>query len=275
MGIRDDAFAGKPINEFVIDAHTHIFESSFNGWYQNPDFTSNEAVISFMDRLGINCIVTSPHNLTMGFMEQANSEALKAAREYYGRIYGYISICPNEGLAAVKETIRKYGGNDRFVGLKFLTGYHGPLEQPEYEYAMDFANEARCPVLCHMWNGMPYIEQFEKELSKRPGMKLMLAHQGGGSALRTSEYGRLVKDYENAYMELCGSLYNSLSVEEMADITGEDKFIYGSDMIDLDPRYDFGRVVLSVLSDDIKKKVLAGNFLKLLETSQMGKININ
>jgi hypothetical protein len=39
-------------------------------------------------------------------------------------------------------------------------------------------------------------------------------------------------------------------------------------------RFDFGRLAFSNLSDTAKKKIFAENFLRILETSQMGKIHI-
>ena len=51
-----------------------------------------------------------------------------------------------------------------------------------------------------------------------------------------------------------------------------DNLIFGTDAIDLDARFDFGRVAFSTLSDEDKRKIFAGNYLRLLEHSQLGKI---
>jgi predicted TIM-barrel fold metal-dependent hydrolase len=99
-----------------------------------------------------------------------------------------------------------------------------------------------------------------------------MAHQGGGDTGRTDAYTKLMKDYSNLYMEICGSLYNQYSMEEIVGLAGEDRVIFGTDLINLDPRFDLGRVIFSTLSDSVKKKVLAENYLKLLEGSKMGKI---
>ena len=270
MTIRQDAFQGKPIGVPVIDAHTHIMEDYMGGWYQS--YTSNEDVIALMDRLGINCIVTAPHSITSGWMDFTNEAAANAAKEYPGRIYGYISICPHEGIEAVKDTIKKYSKDKAFIGLKFLSGYHGSLTETEYEYALDFAAEVGCPVLCHIWDNNPNMLEVERTVKTRPGLRLMMAHQGGGSAGRTLEYSALMQNYPNLFMEICGSLNNQYSMEEMVELAGEDRVIYGSDLINLDPRFDFGRVVLSTLSEDVKKKILSENFLKIIESSELGHI---
>jgi predicted TIM-barrel fold metal-dependent hydrolase len=265
------AFEGKPVDVPVIDAHCHILPYRLNGWYQAFDTTAD--IVSHLDDLGINCVATAPHSLISGTMEQTNGEALKAATEFPGRIYCYISILPHEGIEEVKKQIDKYSKNPVFIGFKFLPGYHGSLLQREYGYALDFAAEASCPVLCHTWGNNPPIDEFRQQLEKRPSVKFLIAHQGGGSCDCTDRLVALMKDYEDVNMELCGALTNPYSVEELISMTGEDRLVYGSDLINLDPRYDFGKVVFSPISYEAKKKVLAENYLKMLQGSRMGKIS--
>jgi uncharacterized protein len=274
MTIRDEAYLGRPVSAFVVDAHTHIAPYYMSGWYETPRETTNAAIVKSLDRLGIDCIVTAPHMLVMGMMKAANESAVEAMAEFSDRIYGYITICPGEGLEAVKSELEKYGRNPGFLGLKLLPGYHGSLTQKEYRYAADFANEKACVVLTHTWGGNPPLSEVEELAGRHPRMKLMCAHQGGGYSEYSNTLGEVMKRQPNLYMEICGSLTNSLSMEDLVEIAGEDRVIYGSDLINLDVRYDFGRVVFSTLSDAIKKKLLSGNFLSLLAGSQMGQISI-
>ena len=65
---------------------------------------------------------------------------------------------------------------------------------------------------------------------------------------------------------------NRLPVEAIVDLCGEDKVIFGTDMLSIDPKYELGRVMFAELSDEVKERVFALNYLKLLETSQMGHI---
>lgn len=273
MTIRDEAYMGKPISAFIVDAHTHVGPYYSGGWYEAPSETTNKAIVEIMDRLGINCIVTASHPIIMGMMQLANETTLSAINEYPGLIYGYISVCPGEGLGAVKSELKKYALNPGFVGLKFLPGgYHGSLTQREYRYAADFANEMACVVLVHTWAGNPPISEVSEMAGSHPGMKLLCAHQGGGVAAHTYKLAEAMKRHSNLYMEICGSMSNTLEMEEIVSLAGEDRVIFGSDMINLDPRYDFGRVVFSTLDDDVKKKILSKNFLSLLHTSKMGNI---
>ncbi len=275
MTIREEARAGRPLSCPVIDAHTHLRPYHMSGWHQKYDGTETQSVLARYARLGVNCIVTAPHPLVQGRMEDANRIAAEEAARFPGKVYGYISIVPACGMDAVREAVRRYGSDPRFVGFKFLSGYHGEILQPEYEYAMDFADEAGCPVLCHEWNDVPKRSGFEAALRTRHRMKLIIAHQGGGAEPDTRICAPLVREHGNAYMELCGSLYNRLTVDEIAELVGAEKLIFGTDAINLDPKYELGKVAFSPMPDEAKKRIFAGNFLRLLEDSQMGHIALS
>ena len=226
MTIRQHAFAGQPMPCFVIDAHTHLGPCHMGGWHQKYDRTDNDSVLADLERLGIDCIVTAPHPIIQGRMEEANRLALQAVETHPGKVYGYITIVPACGMDSVKQTLEAYRQHSAFLGLKFLTDYHGNLLQPEYEYAMDFADEMACPVLCHEYANVPNRKEFVTALKTRHNMKLLIAHQGGGFAPHTRECAPIIQDHENAYMELCGSLDNQLPVEAIVELVGIDKVIF-------------------------------------------------
>ena len=272
MTILEEAFAGLPLSCPVIDAHTHLGPYHMSGWHQKYDRTDTASVLEDLARVGIDCIVTAPHPMVQGRMDEANRLAAEAARQFPGKVYGYVSIVPAQGMDAVRQALQTYGDDPAFLGLKFLTGYHGSLLQPEYEYAMDFANERRCPVLCHEYGNIPDRQDFVCALKTRHDMKLLIAHQGGGFAADTRACAPIIRSHENAYMELCGSLDNQLPVEAIVELVGADKLIFGTDAINLDPKYEIGKVAFSTLPDSVKQKLFAQNYLALLSDSQMGKI---
>jgi len=256
----------------IIDPHTHIGSYHMNGWHQKYDRTDTASIVEDYTRLGIDCIVTAPHPMIQGRMKEANAIAAEAAETFKGKVYGYITIVPWCGLDEVKEEIRKYVGDKRFVGFKFLSGYHGEILQPEYEYALDVANEMKCPVLVHEWGDIPKRSGIEAALKTRHDLKIMIAHQGGGSEADTRLCAPIIRNYENAYVELCGSLENKLPVEAIVELCGEDKVIFGTDLIDTDPKYELGRVMFAELEDAVKEKLFSLNFLGLLDNSLMGHI---
>ena len=274
MTIREEAFAGLPLSCPVVDAHTHIGPYHMSGWHQKYDRVDTGLVLEDLTRLGIDCIVTAPHPMVQERMEEANRMAAEMAIQYPGKVYGYISIVPSCGMDAVKKELETYREKPAFLGLKFLTGYHGDLLQPEYEYAMDFADEMGCPVLCHEYGNIPDRKEFVEALKTRHNMKLLIAHQGGGFAADTRACAPIIRDHENAYMEICGSLDNAIPVEAIVELAGEDKVIFGTDAINLDPKYELGKVAFAPLTDGAKKKIFAENYLKVLQYSQMGKIHL-
>ena len=273
MAIIDQAFASKPLSCPIIDAHTHIGAYHRSGWHQKYDGTATSSILAYSARLGVDCIVTTPHEIAQGMMEEADLVAEKAIRAYPGKVYAYIAVVPSCGMDAVKRELKKYAGADGFLGLKFLPGYyHGELTAPEYQYALDFADEMSCPVLCHIWGDGPKHTDIEDILKKRHKLKFICAHQGGGSVPYTDMTVPIVRNHENAYLELCGSFGNQYGIEDLVELFGEDRIIFGTDVTNLDPKYELGKVAFAPVSDDIKKKIFAENYLEILRTSQMGKI---
>lgn len=272
MSYREEAFRGEPVSAFVIDAHTHIGQDYSRGWHMMLEQTTLPSLIARYDQLGVNCCVTAPHPILDGMTSLANEMAEAACAEYPGRIYGYISVAPSEGLDAVRRHIKQYAANPRFVGFKFLGGYNGSYLDPCYQHALAFASEARCPVLCHTWEDTPPHSELRDMMERHPGFKLVCAHLGGGSEKMTRRALALVKDYPQFYLEICGSLHNTLSIADVCQMAGSDRVIFGTDAINLDPRFDFGRVAFSPLPDADKDLIFSGNFLRLLQDSQMGHI---
>lgn len=272
MTIREQAFAGLPLDIPVIDAHTHTGPKYRRGWYQNPKYTSMEGFFELYDRLGIDCCVTAPHPLCDSMTVLTNETAAAQAEQYPGRVYGYIYIAPFEGMQVCRENLQKYSKNPAFVGIKFLGGYQGPYTDPVYTYAADFANEVSCPLLCHNYGGDPPLAHMIAFAEKRPNLTLLIAHQGGGYENYTDEAAPFVRQMPNVYMELCGSLYNRYGFDDIMELVGEDKMIFGTDAIDLDPGFDFGKLAFSTIPDSAKKKIFAENFLHILDRSQLGKI---
>ena len=273
MTIRDEILAAKPLSCKVIDAHTHVGAYDLSGWHQKHDAIDIASVLEYNDRLGIDCMVTTPHPLVIGKMDEANRISERLIAEFEGKIYAYIAVIPSCGLDAVKRELARCSGIKGFLGLKFLPGYyHGDLTAREYQYAMDFANEVGCPVLCHVWENGPAHSDIADAVRNRQNMKFIIAHQGGGYPHCTRSASDIVRNNPNVYLELCGSMDNQYSIRKIVELAGEDKVIFGTDGINLDPKYELGRVALATVSDDVKRKILAENYLKLLKTSQLGSI---
>ncbi len=268
MGLKEEALAGGPLSFRIIDSHTHICSYNYGSWYQyQPEL---ERVISDMDRYGIDVIVTAPHPLVGSYCDLGNKITADAIKRYPGRIFGHIILNPVYGLKEAKELTEKYIEVDGFLGFKFLSGYHGSLLSDTYDYAFSVADELKAPVLCHAWNNSPPISEFRKIAEKFQNLTLIIAH-GGGSRSSYKECIDLANYFPNVFIEICGGIVCDWWFEDIFKAANPDRIIYGSDMINLDPRYDLGRVVFADISEADKKKVLAVNYEAIIRRSQMPK----
>ncbi|MEG2597030.1 MAG: amidohydrolase family protein [Oscillospiraceae bacterium] len=270
--IREQALAGQPLDCFVLDAHTHLGGYYKKGWFQPPTLADTAHTLSLTARFGTDCLITAPHPLIFGDMEMANAAGALAAEKNPGVIYCYLIVCPQQGLASLKKQLKKYADCPFFVGLKFLGGYHGSYSQKEYQYALDFAEERSCPVLCHTWGNDPPWEEFAEILRNYHRLSLIAAHLGGGSKEMAIRFSSLIQDYPNFYMDICGQIENELSDEDAVHLIGASRLIYGTDLINLNPCIDFGRLAFSNLPDKEKQMIFGENFLTLQKKSSMGKV---
>ena len=273
MGILEEVRAGKPISVPVIDAHTHLYETSSGGLHQG--FHSAADTVKLMDRIGIDAIVTSPIIMGTGNVALANKQADEAARQFPGRIYGLLTIAPHDGVEGVKKEIARYCNNERFVGMKMLIGYHGAVTREEYAPAFSFAQECGCPVTLHCWAGSMTDGQVAQILDRYPKVKIVLAHLGGGVRDMTVRMAKLVNQCDRLYLDSCGSHWNRLGMDEVVGLIGDERLCYGSDMIYHDPRGEIGRVVFSGMPEESMKKIFADNYLCLLKSSQYGQIKLS
>ena len=264
---------GKPVPVPVIDTHTHLGDCSISGLHQG--ITKAAEVVADMEKIGINAICTSPIIMEYGDQTASNEMTCQLLKEFPGKIYGNLLVAPHDGIEAAKKTVDTYSKVDGFVAMKFLTYYHGLPTRPEYEYAIAFAQEAQCPLTFHIYAPkMEGMQAVVKILEKYPRLKLILAHQGGGHKAETEFFLKVMKDYPNLYLDTCGSIANAMSIWDMAKKAGEDRLVYGSDILYMEPRYELGKIIFSGMPESLMKKILAENYLKLLEGSQLSKIKL-
>lgn len=264
---------GKPVPVPVIDTHVHLGACADSGLFQ--PFTSLDDTMQYCDDVGIDVLVTAPISLSLGDMKRTNREAEEAMAQYPGRIYGNIFVSPSDGVEAVKPVVDKYMKTPGFVGMKFLTGFFGEMDRPEYDYAIAAAVEAKCPVTIHIYGKQPTKKSVMNVLEKYPDLKLILAHQGGGQEVDTRFWADVMKEkHPSLYIDTCGSLSNALGLWEMAQLCGEDHLVYGSDILFMEPRYEIGRIIFSGMPEEVMKKILAENYLKILEGSQLSQIKL-
>lgn len=261
MEIKEAILTGQPLPCRVIDAHTHMCAFTDVGYYQyHPDMVS---VMRDLDRYGVDTIVTAPHPLVGNYPDRANRIARDLIRNHPGRVWGWICVSPLLDIRHTETDIAQYIHADGFVGFKFLPGYHGSLLAPGYECALEIARAEHKPVLTHTWaENVPFAE-VETVLKRFPDVAIIIGH-GGGRRETYRKCIELSRHYPNLYLEICGSLYVDIWLEDVVAEMRANRVIYGTDMINVEPRLEIGRVGLASISEEEKRGIFAENFLSLI-----------
>ena len=80
----------------------------------------------------------------------------------------------------------------------------------------------------------------------------------------------LANQYKNVYLDINGSLYSQIWLEELVSLASIEKFIFSTDQVFNDPRIILGRVLLSDIKDTDKKAILCRNFEEVLGRTLLG-----
>jgi len=248
---------------FIIDAHAHL---GLTPTFYFPDI-SLPKVLSVMDNLQIEKAVQA-HTLTLIYrdFESGIEESKKAYRESGGRILNYVVFDPNyseKTLALCRECL----GEDGFVGIKIHpVGHACPGDDERYRPVWELAEARRTVLLSHTWSrsatnpaqNISVPPLFEKYLKEFPNVKFIFGHAGGRYPAHL-EVARLVREYENAFLDIAGDSFSLDLIEWFAGEVGAGKILYASDFTWCDPGAQIGMVVGSQVSEDEKLKILRGN----------------
>ena len=255
----------------AIDIHSH-FDHGAEG-EQNGFGMLSVSTLDFMQednqRFGIKEVGYSTYASVLSSANIVEENAyLNGLLKENKDLYQWVVVHPLQ-----EETFRQAERmleNPRVLGIKIHSPMHKYDVRAYGDQIFSFANAHNATVLMHP----DKILDMPQFADRYPNMKLIIAHQGGGFAAETRACAPIIRDHENAYMELCGSLDNALPTEAIVDMVGEDKVIFGTDAINLDPKYELGKVAFAPMKDEVKKKIFAENYLKVLQYSQLGKINL-
>ena len=69
-------------------------------------------------------------------------------------------------------------------------------------------------------------------------------------------------------MDTCGSEFSNVSIEVIMKKIDNNKVFFGSDVPFHDQRSGVSRVLFANLSDEVKEKILSGNYLRFLEKAK-------
>ena len=276
----------------IIDFHTHVVPSGikerradyvgrdacFSLLYAEPKakLATAEEVIASMDEHEIDKSVI----LNLGWVShelcvETNDYILEAIARYPERLIGFCVIQPLAGDKALKELERCARNGVKGIGemrpdvqdfdLKDSSVMR-PVIETAVKHNLIFLTHASEPV-GHQYFGKgnitpvaiyPFILNF-------PDLKVVCAHWGGGLPFYAL-MPEVAEALGNVYFDTAATpfLYKPQIFQQIADIAGSDRILFGSDYPLLSPKRIIDQLESTGLSQEDKSKILGGNAQRLL-----------
>lgn len=208
----------------------------------------------------------------------------ECTRAHPDRLAAFATIHPSAGAAAVRTEIRR-AHDDGLCGLGELSPHSQrySMDDPAFATALAVAAELRMPVNLHVTDPTTGqypgrvetpLEDFVRLATNHPQVKFILAHWGGGLALRESDSDqrRVLANvcYDTAASPLT---YDPRIWRTVLDVVPPEKVIFGTDYpLNLYPKSGgepgwrgiLAEVDQAALTTDGKTQLLAGNAVRLL-----------
>lgn len=244
----------------IIDACVHIGESIFeNG-------TTLENLYETMDYLNAKKALLCPVKPKNYILSDANDYVIKLIKEDK-RLLGLVRVDPNRGEEALKEVERGIK-----KGLKGI--YLNPWEEnyqindPIVNPIMNFARINKLPVLIEA--GYPWVSHATQvyDLARNYKDVRIIVNNAGQldlSGFSLFDVTTLLKSCNNVYV-ITNTAVGTGWLESIINDVSEDRVLFGTGIPIFDHRLEILRIeYLEGVSEEYKKKVLGGNFLKLFD----------
>lgn len=260
MELKEKGRRGMPLKDIlVIDCHGHLgSEANFN----IPAVTT-EAILTTMDRIGIDTVCVSHLMALRGDYRGGNDLVAAAVQQYPGRFLGY--ACPDPNCPEdIESELDRCFGELRLHAIKIHAGFQGyPIDGAGYHQVYEYAQtHGAIPVLGH---GFAQAGRMEKIAHSYPEVPFIVAHFGGSYHGRfPEEMVEVIRKYDNVFTDLVSSVVPFGGLEVLVNKVGADKLLYGSDICYQEATHQIGRVLFARISEREKEKILGLNMVQTL-----------
>ena len=255
--------AAIPPDFHIVDAHAHLGDGEQGGAYIRS--LPIEESLRLSRKIGIDAIVASSLKALYGNVPAGNERMMEFTRMYPGYVYASIFYHPLYHDDCIAQ-IEKYRSDPGFVGVKIHPRDSGAcIASRDYDRLYEYCIDHDVLIACHTWETEPANNpaDFGPVLAQYPQLKLQLCHMGGTYRGCVDSID-LANRYEHVYLDINGSLYSQIWIEELVKEAPLERFVFGTDQTFNDPRIMVGRVLCSDLEDDVKAAIVAGNFEKVI-----------
>ncbi len=247
-----------PAHPGVVDTHVHL-----GGWAASAAASGRpEETVADMDRCGVETAIATSLWACYGEVCRGNADVAQAGRRFPGRLYGYLTLDPKHPAEAEAE-IARYAADPVFRGIKLHEETHGfRIEEPCCEPILRHADARGLPVLVH---GRPDADLWERLCTSYPGARFILAHVGGMGPdhAEATRFAARARSVPNLYFDLAATRNFPGFLEELIDLAGAEKILYGSDYPLMDFGFELGQILHAPLREADRALILHGNARRL------------
>ncbi|MBU0714923.1 MAG: amidohydrolase family protein [Verrucomicrobia bacterium] len=240
----------------IIDMHTHYHNYEHLGEGVRLTF---EEFIHELDFHGIDkAVVSNAFGLESDFVS-GNRLLFEFMERYPDRIIGFLALhpCfPEESRALLREGVaRGIKGVKLHCELSFV-----PYDDPRHLALVEEVASCNLPVTIH--TGSSYIQPSVTLAKTFPNTCFLFGHTGG---LAYHPMVQAIKKMDNVIADLAGNVFLDGFIETIVNTLGEDRVVYASDFVFMDPVIMLSMVRTARISDAGKEKILSGNAQRILK----------
>ncbi len=265
------AAAGKPLPGPVMDAHCHVLDDGLQGAGARYVMPRGDAagILELTRRTGIKKTAMMSWNGSVGMdVSAGNSLIEKIVANYPREVIGVSSCDPtHQNPQEIEAMCRRLHLEKGFGGMKPYHRNGLSYADAGYDSYWKFGEAHSLYALLHVHPAAGGLEAIRKLAEHYPGLTILIAHAGGSWSF-ARQVADLVKEYSNIMAELTLTSVPNGIIEWLCREVGADRVLFGTDAPMRDPRPQLGWCVYTRLFEDDKKKVLGGNFARVLKLGQ-------
>jgi predicted TIM-barrel fold metal-dependent hydrolase len=266
-----DARVGRPQSVFVADAHAHVLHEGGQGAGVNYLMYEGDAdgMLQVNSWCGIDQIAMMSWHGPVCTDAHDGNEIVWRAMQKHSQITGVAVLDPthmDKAEMAAEMQLRYL--EQGFLGLKPYVRMNLSYEDEAFEPWWAFGDAHRLYGLMHVaahTGGVPAIGRLA---ARFPEMSWLIAHAGGSYGF-AEEVARCIGDHPNVYAEITLTPVTNRVVEFLVEATDDEHVLFGTDAPMRDPRPQLGWVVWADLPEASKRKILGGNFQRILDRATL------
>jgi len=248
----------------VLDAHCHVLAPGSHGGASVVCYHGDAAgIVQIASRLGTQATAMMSWSGPLGGdMTGGNDVVAQAVRQFPGQVIGVAYLNASHHTSAELEAEMRLRVDEQgFLALKPYMNTGAAYSDPLWEPVWRFGDQRGLYALFHLDSGG--IESVKRIAAAHPGLECVVAHSGGSWTM-ARQVADAMRSLPNIWAEVTLTNVTLGAIEHLAQQGDEDRVLYGTDAPMRDPRPQFGWVVWARLPDTARRKILGGNFARLL-----------